>query len=274
MPPTFSRLLDEGTQERYNDPRTATVRFLVPGASESVALSNPNLPAVGEQHPDGINLIAGRRKAEQAVGSGTDSGWIVSVDYRPPGSPIGGATPPDRLASNFFTVEINTSSTVIQVPVLTGRTYNFFNGTAITQSFEWVNTPQDLVVPATRLTVTINTTGGADESIITACKAQVGKKHTFFGYDWVYEGASSALQQVNQWRFTHTWFNEDGNPAPDMSDLTNAGIEFVPIPARPAFSRYTVGYSGNNPLIRTLSYYPSVPTGYLTLPGNLGSILT
>lgn len=271
---SFQRLLDQGTQERLLGPVGASILFQVPGPTESVALSHPSLPAPGTVHPDGISLYAGLRYARQAIGSGTDSGWIVEVEYVPFGAVTTPSVPPDVLNDAYYSAEINTSEAVFKVPVLTRRTFKAWNGTTIIDQSEWVNNPQDYYLPITRLVVTVNIQGGGSLGVIDTVQAQTGKVHFFGGRNWLYEGCNSFVQNVNQWRFQHTWVHDPGNDAPPIAPLTAGGGVVISIPARAGFSKYAIGYLGDgSPFIGVLNWRTYIDAGYLTLPGNLGTIL-
>lgn len=280
---SFTRLWEEGAATV--DGVTATsdvIRYIVPGEKKADVLAQVDLVALmsGGVHPDGLPLIPIAARPAERVGSGTDIGWYVDVEFgvnRLSGSDVR-VPPPDTtdLGYTFQGTQTRIEEIVVPIVVETQVTFNQpLSGvpltTVISRTIELRR-----VLPMLQYTVRVNLPSYTQSDALVVA-GQTGKLHTFGGRTWRFDGADSSEFEKGVWTLFYTWTSDPGTPeivAPEIVGTTN---QMRTTPERMPFEDYivVVYMEDSGPLagqtrarVDTVAKYETDATGYTGLPGS------
>lgn len=282
---TFGRKYDEGSMATGQSfgavvPDSDILVYQVPGEKKADVLAHPSLIAVlAAEHPDIPGLMPFAANPTERIGSGTDVGWNVEVQYgrnRLSGSDVR-ITPPDTTDLAYKLDSTSTRSDPITIPIVVETQITFpqpLTGIPVTQVvIRTVELKRTVAKTIYNLRLNTSTFGLAE---VLAVEAQTDRVHTISGKKWLFRGGDMDEIEEGVYTLTYEWLSDPGTPEisiPEVDGINQA----VTTPARGPFQDYVVRLytETSGPLagqtrarVELVDTYDEDATGWMSLPGS------
>lgn len=255
-------------------------RFLVPGPSRDSVMNNPDLlaaAAAGVPHPTIPGLIStGFTVTGDFVGGGpdaSDTGWYVTANYAPAGTPTFDFPAPDRQNLSFVSSGFAPFEKHVNFPIQTGVDIIAPSdaGPTIVRMWQGIE-DKTVTVNALALQIEFNMPS-MTAGDIGAIYAQMNKLHSFRGGVWLFKPQSAdILYRDSVWNVVFRWESDPGHGPAELAEFAN-DPDFCLVEPRPPHAEWYVvtkvwpPLAEASPRLIAKTMHELVPAGYQTLPG-------